>query len=374
MKKIFFLFFLGLLLLPGSILAQEKKQAVYFYASWCSHCQKVDAYFKKESLYEKYDIIKLNFDEPENKALLKEVYEATPQGGGGIPAILVDDKLIVGDEPIIGSFERLMANSQGKALENLDRIKKGEKVAISNFQDQIQEFSPEASQKESRGVAFPLLFAAALSDAINPCAFAVLILLIGTVLKGQGKKRALWAGLCFSLAIFISYFAMGLGLYKAITVFNAPKYISLFVGGLAILIGLANLKDAFWYGRFFVMEVPVSWRPRMQTILRHVTSPLGAFLSGFLVSLFLLPCSSGPYVVIVGLLAQKVDVAVATGQLLLYNLIFVLPMLAITLGMYFFDVKMGSLEKLRKENLKTLHAVVGTIMLLMGVYLLRGWL
>lgn len=369
MKKLIFAIFLAILLVPSISLAEEKKQAVYFYASWCSHCQKVDAFFKEKGFYDKYDIRKYNFDEPENKVLLKKVLESRMNMDGGIPAIVIDEQVIVGDEPVIDNFESKIEKSKGTALAFVQKFGNGKPDKVK----EEKKTKPETSG-ENKGVALLLLFGAALSDAVNPCAFAVLILLVGTVLKAQGKRRALWAGLLFSLAIFISYFLMGLGLYRAITIFNIPRYFSLAVGILAILIGLANLKDAFWYGKIFTMEVPLSWRPKMQTILRHVTSPLGAFIAGILVSLFLLPCSSGPYIVIVGLLAEKVNVGVATAQLALYNLIFILPMLAITFGMYFFDVKMVELEKIRKGNLKTLHAIVGTIMVLMGLYLINGWL
>ena len=50
------------------------------------------------------------------------------------------------------------------------------------------------------------------------------------------------------------------------------------------------------------MEVPLSWRPKMMKLIQSVISPCGAFVIGILVSLFLLPCSSGPYMVILGLL------------------------------------------------------------------------
>lgn len=359
------------MLLPLNVFAQEqKKTAVYFYATWCSHCQKVDAYFKENGLYEKYDIKKYNFDESENKVLLKKIFDSKMIVGGGIPTIVIDDSILSGDTPIIEGFESKMEQSQGTTLQFVEKFGTGKL-------DKIKEApKPKNNENsgENKGVALPLLFGAALSDAINPCAFAVLILLVGTVLRAQGKKRALWAGLLFSLAIFVSYFLMGLGLYKAITIFNIPKYFSLFIGALAILIGLANIKDTFWYGKFFLMEVPLSWRPKMQTILKHATSPFGALTAGILVSLFLLPCSSGPYIVIVGLLAEKVNVAVATAQLALYNFVFVLPMLAITLGMFFFNVQMAELEKMRRGNLRMLHAIVGTIMILMGVYLIKGWI
>lgn len=369
MKKILFILFAFAILSPLDAFAQEKKQAAYFYATWCSHCQKVDSFLKEKGLYEKYDIRKFNFDERENKVLLKNVLGDVGIADAGIPAMVIDEEVFLGDAPIIENFEKKMEASQGTALQYVEKFGKGKVDKIKDAPKPKKEVD-----ERNKGVALPILFGAAITDAINPCAFAVLILLVGTVLKAQGRKRALWAGLLFSLAIFASYFLMGLGLYKAITVFNIPKYFSLFIGALAILIGLANLKDTFWYGKFFIMEVPLSWRPRMQTILRHATSPFGALTAGILVSLFLLPCSSGPYIVIVGLLAEKVNVAVATSQLALYNFIFILPMLAITLGMYFFNFKMVELEKMRRENLRVLHAIVGTIMVLMGLYLIQGWL
>lgn len=369
MKKILFALFAFSFLLPTAALAQEKKQAVYFYATWCSHCQKVDSYFKDNGFYDKYDIKKFNFDERENKVLLKKVLDGEMIADGGIPAIIIDEEVLLGDVPIIKDFEKKMDSSQGTALQYVEKFGIGKVDKIKDTPKPKKE-----TDEKNKGVALPLLFGAALSDAFNPCAFAVLILLVGTVLKAQGRRRALWAGLLFSMAIFVSYFLMGLGLYKTITIFNIPKYFSLVIGAFAILIGLANLKDTFWYGKFFVMEVPLSWRPRMQTILRHATSPFGAFTAGLLVSLFLLPCSSGPYIVIVGLLAEKVNVAVATAQLALYNLVFILPMVAITLGMYFFNFQMVELEKMRKRNLRILHAIVGTIMVLTGLYLIQGWL
>ncbi|EKE18864.1 MAG: cytochrome c biogenesis protein transmembrane region [uncultured bacterium] len=370
MKKIFFVFFFVLLLLPNISFAQEKKQAVYFYATWCSHCQKVDSFLKQNGFYEKYDIVKFNFDERENKVLLKNLFQSKMIAEVGIPAMVIDEEVLSGDVPIIANFEKKMEASKGTSLQYVEKFGKG-KADKENRQPKEKK---EETVRENKGVALPLLFGAALSDAINPCAFAVLILLVGTVLKAQGRRRAMLAGLMFSLAIFVSYFLMGLGLYKAITIFNIPKYFSLAVGIIAILIGLANLKDAFWYGKFFVMEVPLSWRPRMQTILKHATSPFGALIAGLIVSLFLLPCSSGPYIVIVGLLAESVNVGVATMQLALYNFIFILPMLIITFGMYFFNFQMVELEKMRRSNLKVLHATVGIIMLLMGLYLTQGWI
>jgi cytochrome c biogenesis protein CcdA/glutaredoxin-related protein len=357
MKKLFFILSL-LIFLPLVTQAQTKKTAVLFYADWCPHCQKVDAYFKQQGFYDKYDIQKLNFDDPANKELLGKLFEAEKlTGGAGIPAILVDDKLIVGDQPIIDGFEPAMIKSNGTAQQ-----------FISQFENNKQ--TADAGKTKKTDIPIWVLLSAAFADAANPCALAVLILLLATVMTAKGKSHALLSGLMFSLAIFLSYLLMGLSVYKAIGVFGVSKYLSLGVGILAIAIALANFKDVFWYGKFFIMEVPLSWRPKMQEIIRKATSPWSAFGIGFLVSLFLVPCASGPYVVILGQLAEKVDTAKTFTLLMLYNLVFVSPMIIITLGMYFFNAKMSKLEKLRKENLRVLHAITGLIMLAVGAYLI----
>jgi cytochrome c biogenesis protein CcdA/glutaredoxin-related protein len=350
--------------MPSATLAQEKKTAVLFYANWCPHCQKVDAFLEEKGFYEKYDIKKLNFDEKKNKKLLGEIFAIRSpkkldgsKTEAGIPALIVDDQLIAGDQPIIARFESALESSNGTTEEFIASLQQPKVNVVKNG---------------STGNEVPIfvLLLAALADAANPCALAVLILLLATVISAKGKNYALLSGLMFSLAIFLSYLLMGFGAYKAITVFNIAKYLSLGAGILAILIGLANFKDVFWYGKFFIMEVPMSWRPKMQEIIRSATNPWSAFGVGFAVSLFLVPCASGPYVSILAKLAEKVDPAKTVSLLMLYNLVFVSPMLLITLAMYFFNIKMKKLEAIRKNNLRLLHAITGIIMLVLGAYLI----
>lgn len=355
MKKILFAVIL-LLVIPFISSAQEKKSAVYFYADWCPHCKNVDAYFKKNGLYEKYDIRKLNFDASNNKELLKNIFdEIKYAGNAGIPAIVVNGKLLVGDQSILNNFEKEIALSQNKDVEFVEGVR--EKM----------ESTPSSNQNMMPIIA---LIAAAFVDASNPCALAVLVLLLATVISAKGKNSALLSGFMFSLAIFLSYFLMGIGLYKAITVFGVSLYLSLGVGILAIILSLANFKDVFWYGKGFIMEVPLSWRPKMQEIIKKATSPWSAFGIGLAVSLFLVPCASGPYVVILGMLAEKVNMGSTLLLLVLYNFVFVLPMILITLGMYFFNTRMGKVEEWRKNNLRLLHAIAGTILMALGIYLI----
>jgi len=54
-----------------------------------------------------------------------------------------------------------------------------------------------------------ILIPAAIGDSINPCAFAVMIILLTSILKQQqSRSTVLWSGALFVLAVFISYTAM----------------------------------------------------------------------------------------------------------------------------------------------------------------------
>ncbi len=82
----------------------------------------------------------------------------------------------------------------------------------------------------------------------------------------------------------------------------------------------------------------------MKSFIKSITGPISAFLIGFLVSLFLLPCTSGPYIVIIGMLGHNETYLKAMALLAFYNFIFVLPMMMITIGVYF-GMNVGKAEK-----------------------------
>lgn len=368
MKK-YLLAIVVVFLLPVIAFAQqvEKKKAIYFYSETCPHCVRVDKYFQENGIYEKYDIQKIDAVDEKNIILLNEIFDAFnfEDSDKKIPAIFFSNKVLVGDEPIMKLF---VSQIDG---EDASEFPTPEKIKLSTSNDHV--VAQNQKNQTETSISMSVLFWAALVDAINPCAFAVLILLVATVISAKGKSSGLLSGLLFSFAVFISYFLMGLGIYKAIGAFNLPQIFSIIIGAIAILIGLANLKDFFWYGKGFVMEVPFGWRPKMQAIIKGATSPLGAMGAGFLVSLFLLPCTSGPYIVVLGLLAQKENLIRSVFLLAVYNLIFILPMVVITIGMYF-GVRAKRLENWRQKNIRLLHLVAGSIMLFIGTYLIYGWL
>ena len=361
-KKIFSAFFIVLFFLGivASASAQNSSKMYLFYGRGCPHCGQVERFFEEENLYKRYPVEKkeIYFDR-DNALLYNKILDelGVAQEDRGVPAVIIGDKVIVGDKPIINNFAA-----------------EADKFLRENSDDNQLIGNPETKEKgQSLDLTLAAVIGASIVDAINPCAFAVLIILMSTILAIGDGRKALKTGLAFAASIFISYFLMGLGLYKALGVGEISHLFFKIVGWLAIILGLLNLKDYFWYGKGFLMEVPMSWRPRLKSLLKSVTSPAGAFGIGFIVSLILLPCTSGPYIVILGMLAKKVSQLRAVSYLVLYNLIFVSPMVIISYALYKgFDP--AEAEEIRQKRLRTLHLIAGLIMLAMGTVILIGWI
>jgi len=93
---------------------------------------------------------------------------------------------------------------------------------------------------------------------------------------------------------------------------------------------------------------------------------------GFVVCLFELPCTGGPYIFILGLLAERTTQMLAIPILLLYNIFFILPLIIITLLVYAGFTNVEKTTEWKERNIRRLHLIAGTIMLILGVIVVLG--
>lgn len=270
----------------------------------------------------------------------------------GIPAVFFGDIVLIGNEITHKKLEKL----------------------IKKFTDApYPERELPSTEPALTSISLATIISAALIDSINPCAIAVLLILLGALMLCGNRKRVLKAGLAFTASIYISYFLFGLGLFSALQVTHLAPWFFKAIGFIAIIIGLANLKDYFWYaGGGFVMEIPISWRPKLKKMLNNVTSPLGAFFIGFVVCLFELPCTGGPYIVILGLLAKQATRAQGIPLLLVYNVFFVIPLIITTLLIYSGFTTIEKAHEWKERNIRNIHLLTGIIMLIIGAILIVG--
>ena len=221
----------------------------------------------------------------------------------------------------------------------------------------------------------------ALADSVNPCAIAVLTMVLVAILiqDPEKRKKILYGGLAFVLSIYIGYLFYGLIIIQFFKAFaeilrENSTYIYRGLAIMAMIIGGLNIKNFFMYKRGGIAtEMPIFMRPKVKKIIQKITSPKGAFAIGFLVTLFLLPCTIGPYIIASGLLAN-LGTWGALPWLLYYNLLFVLPMLIIVGLIYYGLTRVQEIEGWKDKNIKILHLIAGILLFMVGVALLMGWL
>ena len=221
----------------------------------------------------------------------------------------------------------------------------------------------------------------ALADSVNPCAIAVLTMVLMTILiqAPEKRKRVLYAGLAFATSVYIGYLFYGVVIIQFFKVFaellrENSRIIYSGLAMLAMIIGGLNIKDYFMYKPGgLATEMPIFMRPRVKKIINKITSPSGAFVIGFLVTLFLLPCTIGPYIIASGLLSELGTLG-ALPWLLYYNILFVLPMLFIVGLVYHGFAKIDEVSGWKERKIRYLHLIAGILMFIVGFALLMGWL
>jgi len=221
----------------------------------------------------------------------------------------------------------------------------------------------------------------ALADSVNPCAIAVLAMVLMAILiqNPEKRKKVLYSGLAFVFSVYLGYLFYGLIITQFFRAFaGLLRENSVWVyDGLAVLcmiIGALNIKDFFYYKKGgFVTEMPIFLRPKVKKIINRITSPAGAFVIGFLVTLFLLPCTIGPYIIASGLLSE-LGFFNAIPWLLYYNIIFVIPMLVIVGLIYLGFSRVEEVSGWKERNIKILHLIAGILLFLVGISMLTGWL
>jgi cytochrome c biogenesis protein CcdA len=219
----------------------------------------------------------------------------------------------------------------------------------------------------------------ALVDAVNPCEFAVLTMVLVSILiaNPDNRKKVLYSGLTFSLAIFIGYFVYGLiiiEVFKGFEVFSRiiSIYITKIIAVLAILLGILNIKDFISYKPGgFATEMPMKLRPLAKLYIKKITSPIGAFFIGFFVTLFLVPCTMGPYLIALEILSSLTFIETIP-WLILYNLIFILPMILITCLVYFGLSTTEKLTEWKEKKIKYIHLLAGILLVILGIGILTG--
>ena len=224
----------------------------------------------------------------------------------------------------------------------------------------------------SQGGTFllPLVIFSALLDSINPCAFSVLLVTIAFLLTmGSTRAKVLSIGGVYIFGIFAAYLLIGLGLLNALHIFGIPHFMGKLGAAALIIFGAINLLNEIIPGGTGIkLGIPAGAHRSMGKLMNKAT-PLAMFLLGALVGLCEFPCTGGPYLMILGLLHDASEYAKGFGYLIIYNLIFILPLLAILLLAA--DQKLLlKLQEWKKAEMRQIRVITAGVMVLLGVLIL----
>jgi len=186
-------------------------------------------------------------------------------------------------------------------------------------------------------ITLPTVLIGGLVDGINPCAFTVLLLFITALLAtlpsgpenlSAVRLRLLGMGSIYIGAIFLTYLALGVGILQSIDAFTR-EHLPARLGALfAVLLGLWMVKDFFLPDVGWRLQAPARLGEVARRSARIATVP-AMVAGGFLIGLCTVPCSGAVYLGVLSLLALQPTALLGYTYLVIYNLVFVAPLLVI---------------------------------------------
>ncbi|MHB0857856.1 MAG: cytochrome c biogenesis protein [Anaerolineae bacterium] len=223
---------------------------------------------------------------------------------------------------------------------------------------------------------------AGLLDGVNPCAFATMIFLLSYLSLNKRKGRALLAtGAAFTLGVFLTYLGVGFGFLRFLSSLPFLHIIGKWVYGVTVLLCLALAWGSIVdyrrakAGRLedMSLKLPDRMRGWIKALVRKGSSArrfvLSAFALGFAVSVVELACTGQVYlptiVFVLGIPEWRGQASLA---LLLYNIMFVLPLIGVFLLVYFGTTSQQLIDWMTRHT-ATIKLGMASLFLM-----LAGWL
>ena len=250
---------------------------------------------------------------------------------------LATPALFVGDEYLIGTditSEALLALVEQYAPTGVEQVWAG--------------FDPEEAEQsiierfKSFGVV-TIVFAG-LVDGLNPCAFATLAFFVSYLtLSGRKGREILVVGMSFTLGVFLAYLAVGLGFYKVLDLLGdllttLGRWVYGLTGILCAVLAVFSFLDFLKARRGEIgdmaLNLPHSLRMRINAVIRRGRKSqafvAGAFVTGVVVSFLELACTGQVYLPTIIFVMSQPEMRVrALILLVLYNLLFILPLVVV---------------------------------------------
>jgi cytochrome c biogenesis protein CcdA len=330
----------------------RRVELYYYYTPGCRSCEEFLA-VEIPALEDRYsvaiDLKRRDLLQGESYGELSAFASSIGSALRAIPALRLDGVLLQGDEEIRSRLPGLLVTKAAGGSLSL-ALPWSPPASAAGSAASPNSAGTVTGAGAGIGASLSLLpvMAAGLIDGVNPCAFTTLIFLLASLaLAGRGRAEVLAIGALFSLGVFLTYLAVGLGLFAALRAASGVALLSaiirwVLVAALVAFSGL-SLYDYVLIRRGraseMVLQLPNALKGRIHASIRTRTRSIalaGSSLAlGFLVSIFEFACTGQVYLPTLAYLARVQRRTDALLLLLAYNLCFILPLLAVFAASYF---------------------------------------
>ncbi len=352
---------------------QDRIQLYFFWSARCPHCLEARPHLLP--MVAQHPWIELHDLEisrhPENVQRYVQMAAALGQEAQSVPAFLFCGEMHVGwhSAETTGTFlmERLKACRSRAAADR----KVLEPAALETLRlPLVGEIDPQSLSLP----AFTVVIAGL--DAFNPCAFFVLLFLLGLLAHQKDRRRMLAIGGVFVVVSGLFYFAFMAAWLNLFILMGELYWVTLAAALLAIFIALVNIKDFFAFKQGLTLSIPESRLPDLYRRGRAILAAgnLPAMLAATLLlagaaNLYELLCTAGfPMAYTRVLTLNNLEPTGYYLYLALYNLIYVIPLLVIVLAVTY---ALGR-RQLSERQGRLLKLMSGVMMLELGLLLLAA--
>ncbi len=310
-----------------------------------------------------------------NERILYEAYRilyGIDEGATTVPAVFMSDRSLLGKKTV------------GEIDDEISQVLKNEKISATKVPtvDEISRAEDVLTRRFER-ISYPAVIFAGLIDGINPCVFSTLIFLMSLLtVSGVSGNKLLAVGSVYCLACFLSYLALGLGIFGFIRLFTGLEYLrfalELSMAVLLLFLAAMSFIDAWKYG---ISHDEKDVKLKLPRLLKNIIHKLlksglysrwllpGIFMTGVIVTLLESVCTGQVYVPTMALLANNSIAGKWFFFLVLYNVMFIIPLIVVFMTVYSGIDKFKLIEWNRKDVVAGKIAM-GCLFLFLDVLLL----
>ena len=338
----------------------------YFYQKGCSKCDRANVLLKYiAKKYPQLNIKEIDLNTPDGKRLnetLSNRLHLSMEKRLIAPSIFIGNDYLPPGEIIESKVEVLIQKYERVSVGVSDRKSVSPAPSPAPTPEEIKN-AEESIVERFKSLGILTIVSAGLLDGINPCAFATLIFFISYLtFVGRKRKEILWVGLGFSGAVFATYLFIGLGILSFVQYLSFlpifSKVVYFLTIAFALFLGIYSFYDYIQLrrgrGSEMKLQLPEFLKKRIHRTIREESKStryfLAAVTAGVIISLLEFACTGQVYLPTILFVTNIPSLKTsATSYLILYNIMFIVPLLII-FGVVYWGVTSEQLSFFLKKR------------------------